>query len=335
MDFSTPFIAPNYVIESLAYPQRKGLSIEWIAEKADVDLRDLSHRTQAFSLNEVLRISRFCSEALNIPHYGLEVGSQVHLTCHGMASIAAMSQNTYADCLKLACRLCDSIFPPLTMEYFESGKYVGIRILETYSMESYSRYLMEWIMASFRNIQGFLIGYDRHPRYVAFPYSRPFYWECYRRYLGCDVYFEAEHAEFAVDRDIALAKLPLADKCVAKIAESHIPQLSVISADDKLLMTVRGLIIKNLENIPSIETVAEQLGLHPRTLRRRLTRHGTSFRELLNQVRVEVAKVQLVSSSKSITEISETLGYTHSSLAKAFKKITGLTPNAYRRENRE
>ena len=285
MDFSTPFIAPDYVIESLTYPQKKGLSIELIAEKTQVDLHDLAHRTRAFSLSEVLRISRFCSEALNIPHYGLAVGSQVHLTCHGMASIAAMSQNTYVDCLKVACRLCDSIFPPLTMEYFETGKYIGIRILETYSLGSYSRYLMEWIMASFRNIQIFLLGHDRHSRYIAFPYPRPVYWERYQRYLGCEVYFDAEHAEFAVDRDIALAKLPLADKSVAKIAESLIPKLSTFTADDKLLMTVRALIVKNLDSNPSIETIAEQLRLHPRTLRRKLDRHGTGFRELLNQSR--------------------------------------------------
>ncbi len=63
---------------------------------------------------------------------------------------------------------------------------------------------------------------------------------------------------------------------------------------------------------------------------------GTSYTDILNSVRIENAKKQLVSTDKNITEIGVECGYEDSSyFIKMFRKAVGTTPYKYRKLARE
>jgi AraC-like DNA-binding protein len=82
---------------------------------------------------------------------------------------------------------------------------------------------------------------------------------------------------------------------------------------------------------PSIRVAAEVAGLSPRTLQRRLAKAGTSYSELVADVRLRMAKQWLAGSSMSIAEIAASLGYREASnFARGFRSRTGLSPTAYR-----
>ncbi|TXS92949.1 AraC family transcriptional regulator [Parahaliea maris] len=82
----------------------------------------------------------------------------------------------------------------------------------------------------------------------------------------------------------------------------------------------------------SKQSLAELLALHPRTLQRKLAAEGTDFRMLLNKVRKESAQHYLQSTSMSLSEIAEVLGYTDlSAFSRAFKQWCGLSPQAWQR----
>src|ERR1700756_4481407 len=52
---------------------------------------------------------------------------------------------------------------------------------------------------------------------------------------------------------------------------------------------VRSKLFRDSGVFPTLPDVADELGIHPRTLRRRLAEEGTSFRSLLNEARSTVA----------------------------------------------
>jgi AraC-like DNA-binding protein len=82
---------------------------------------------------------------------------------------------------------------------------------------------------------------------------------------------------------------------------------------------------------PSIVLAAEVAGLTPRTLQRRLADAGTSYSDLVATARLRMARQWLAGSSMSITEIAASLGYREASnFARGFRRITGLSPTAYR-----
>jgi AraC-like DNA-binding protein len=83
---------------------------------------------------------------------------------------------------------------------------------------------------------------------------------------------------------------------------------------------------------PSIRVAAEVAGLSPRTLQRRLAEAGTSYSDLVAVARMRMAKQWLAESSMSINEIAASLGYHKASnFARGFRRVTGLTPTAYRK----
>jgi AraC-like DNA-binding protein len=77
----------------------------------------------------------------------------------------------------------------------------------------------------------------------------------------------------------------------------------------------------------SISRVARHLGTSPRTLQRRLSRHGVTYRELVDSVRKEIALVMLVETNLPVRRIAERLGYrTPSAFPRAFARGPGEAP---------
>jgi AraC-like DNA-binding protein len=77
--------------------------------------------------------------------------------------------------------------------------------------------------------------------------------------------------------------------------------------------------------------LAGQLGLHPRTLRRRLQREGTAFETIKDEVRHTAARELLRLGDLSIADISATLDYASpSAFVHAFRRWSGTSPGRWR-----
>jgi AraC-like DNA-binding protein len=125
-----------------------------------------------------------------------------------------------------------------------------------------------------------------------------------------------------------------ADPALAMILERHIAELLQDNVDaDDLVHMVRRLINTNLGQTKiTIEHLAAEIGLTPRTLQRRLSEAGTSLRQLLREHRQAVADLHVGTGSRSQASIAEALGYSDSTAFwRAFKSWTNTTPSAYRK----
>ena len=88
----------------------------------------------------------------------------------------------------------------------------------------------------------------------------------------------------------------------------------------------------DLTEMPELGSVAASLGIHPQTLRRRLSAEGTTFKEIKNGVRRDTALHYLGKQGLSIEEIAHRAGFSESSaFIRAFKGWTGVTPYTYRK----
>jgi AraC-like DNA-binding protein len=83
--------------------------------------------------------------------------------------------------------------------------------------------------------------------------------------------------------------------------------------------------------LSNIQTVAAELGMSNRTLQRRLHGEGTSFQQLLSQVRQELAREYLADPSLEIGEVAFLIGYEdQNSFYRAFRLWEGDTPSNWR-----
>ncbi|WP_339760333.1 AraC family transcriptional regulator ligand-binding domain-containing protein [uncultured Hoeflea sp.] len=88
------------------------------------------------------------------------------------------------------------------------------------------------------------------------------------------------------------------------------------------------------ENV-DLETLADILGIAPRTLRRQLSTFGTSFTEILNRERLRKAEMLLSTGSIKVSQLAAHLGYANqSAFSRAFREWTGETPLAALRRAR-
>lgn len=129
--------------------------------------------------------------------------------------------------------------------------------------------------------------------------------------------------------DIAL---PQSDPNTARVFERQCREL----LDGRLSRVgVAGQIRSRLQHdqrsFPSMQTIANELHLDPRTLRRKLGEEGASFRELIAEARRTRAE-QLLATDAPIETIARQLGYAETaSFTHAFTRWTGMAPSVFRR----
>jgi len=82
---------------------------------------------------------------------------------------------------------------------------------------------------------------------------------------------------------------------------------------------------------PDLVMVAKELGMSHRTLQRRITDEGSTFRQLLNETRHELVRQYLVNPAVEITEAAFLVGYEDpNSFYRAFRSWEGTTPAEWR-----
>jgi len=83
---------------------------------------------------------------------------------------------------------------------------------------------------------------------------------------------------------------------------------------------------------PDLSLVAEIVGMSPRTLQRRLQHSGSSYSQVLQEARFDLARGLLDDSGAKIIDVAMTAGYdSQQHFTRAFRRFTGLTPTGYRR----
>ena len=72
--------------------------------------------------------------------------------------------------------------------------------------------------------------------------------------------------------------------------------------------------------------------MHPRTLRRKLHSEGISFREIINEHKMNRAIFLISSTNYNYKQIAFMIGFkNNASFSKAFKKWTGKTPQEFKK----
>jgi len=94
---------------------------------------------------------------------------------------------------------------------------------------------------------------------------------------------------------------------------------------------IRRRLIERSGRYPNIEVIAEELSIHPRALRRRLEAEGTSYRDILAEVRRRLAIEYLRKTNMTNEEIASRLGYSDAAnFRHAFLRWTGKSPSGFR-----
>jgi AraC-like DNA-binding protein len=154
-----------------------------------------------------------------------------------------------------------------------------------------------------------LIGAAWRPQAVLLPHPSPPDLTLHRRVLRVVPRFRYEMAAIVLLSQDLDTPVVGADPEAARILQRHLAEVPRPPPADTVAQ-VRGLAAKSLASGGcSTEQIAAQLGIDARALHRRLASHGVTFGGVLDDLRGELAEQHLREGGRSLTEISELLGY--------------------------
>lgn len=119
---------------------------------------------------------------------------------------------------------------------------------------------------------------------------------------------------------------------LADLADSPNGTQRIVGADQKRAMMARDLILDDLANPPSVESLAAQVGMSQRRLAEAFRDiFGCTVFEWIVQQRLDLARDLLLNSDFPIKEIAFRLGYTHiSTFSSAFARRFDVSPASFR-----
>jgi AraC-like DNA-binding protein len=155
----------------------------------------------------------------------------------------------------------------------------------------------------------------------------------YTDVFDCEVLFNQPASGFRFLESALDELFPQANERLLQMLLDHattilanLDQSQVVAQKVKNLLR---LVLK--QRTPSSGIIAEMLGMSSRTLQRKLGEEGTSYKDLLNELRVELALYYLQNTDLSLESIAYQLGYAEArSFYRGFKQWTGRTAGSYR-----
>ncbi len=176
-----------------------------------------------------------------------------------------------------------------------------------------------------------------HPDTTHFIHAAPADLAAHRRIFQSTLVFESEFNGFACPTASLDVPNPAAESVMARHAGRYLDTLVPDPADGSVTERARRSIYLLLpRGRGTLEQVAKNLGLHPRTLQRLLEKEKRTFATLLNEVRRELALRYLSSSTNNVTAIAQMTGYASpSSFTRWFCAEFGAAPAAWRAEERQ
>ena len=183
------------------------------------------------------------------------------------------------------------------------------------------------------NLMRLLVNPDWSPDAVYFPHAPPAELQPYRRTFDCPLVFNTDSLQMIFSDDLLKRPLSNANPHLHRLLEEHLSRLRDDYPND-YRGQVRHLIHQALTTGDcSIERVASHLAVGKRTLQRQLKDHGTSYKNLLAEVRFDIAKRYLRESSGSLTALADMLCYSDlSTFSTAFRQHQGVSARDWRKQ---
>ncbi|MDV3129143.1 AraC family transcriptional regulator [Mycobacterium sp. 21AC1] len=303
-----------------------------LLELVNIDPEDLGERDRFIPLRSAITAVEGAATVLNVADFGRQLAMRQSIDILGPVGVAARTAATVADAFVILDTYISAYSPGIATR------------IGTHPDASLGRFEFDFLLnppppqaqaielalgVTLRVLQLFL-GTAYRPVAVHLPHPALAAKNDYRRYFNCPPQFNEPIAGFSMrasDLQRPLTHDTLAHQLALNYLSTTVGRHTCGLAD-----TLRSVIRQLLPtgNLTA-DVAARQFGLHPKTLRRRLAAEGTTFAELVDQSRRDIAGRLLLDSDMSLDLICRQLGYSEQSvLTRSCRRWFDTTPTAYR-----
>lgn len=329
-----PALHPVYARLLCAELQRRGYSPEVILEGLPLNWQQLHESNQFMSFDQMRQLIERALKLSKCPWLGLEVGLRTTATAHGTLGAAMIASKNLPSAMLLLQRYA-GLRQNLANLKFETEPDFAAVLEEWVDLGPVREYLHCQLLGGLVQLLSAMTGQELPPMLrIEWPFEKP---DWAREYQRIAQHNSFGHAELRVVLHSALVSSPsLAadDEALQRLLRECDLQLQRLQQGGSLSQRVRMQLQQTEGHMPTLHTMAARENLTERTFMRHLQTEGTSYQQLLDEVRQERACWLLANTQSTVEEIAYALGYEDASnFSRTFKRWCGQTPKAYRQEH--
>lgn len=327
-------ISASTLAPVLLYTAKKGIDPKTFLSGIDIDPTIFESLAARVTTRECDRIIQHAIALTGDNDLGLHFGESNAPGGGNIVFHLMMSCSTIGDALKKFC-IYQKLVTDLIKTTFSIKK--DLAVLEHFILDRESqtkRELIEWMLSSIVTYTRLMTGREIPCKEVRVTHQAPKRISEHKRIFQAPILFGQEVNALVFEKRDMDAPLIQSNPHLLAQFEKHAKSiLSAMTARSHYTSRVIQVIEqKSQGTIPKIESVARELGMTVRNLQLKLKEENTSYRMLLDDIRITIAKNHLSDKEISITEIAYLIGFSEPCVFhRAFKKWTGLTPNKYRK----
>jgi AraC-like DNA-binding protein len=282
---------------------------------------------------------RLTSERLNDEAFGL-LSRPLRPGCFELLARNALSASQLGDAIERCANCLNALQDNLWLSLERGSTHGELRIEVRQPLpvgDAGFVFAHEWLLRLLHGLCAWLTAHPLPFDEVNFPYPPPAHAVDYELVFAPKVGFGGttlvarlppEFLSLPVRRDEAALREFL------RAAPANITML--YRRERALAPRVRSVLRTNLRECPSLEDIARRLFISPRTLHRHLTAEGTSFRDVRDGLRHELAREWLTKTQRTVTQIASELGFADATaFYRAFAAWQGCGPREYRNVGRK
>ncbi|QXI39970.1 AraC family transcriptional regulator [Pseudomonas xantholysinigenes] len=332
-DLSVGFIQP--LADAL---QAQGHDPHPLLLRYGLDAPRLAEAGARLSIPRYMHLGHAAIALCGEPALGLHMGRLSRLAQAGLAGVTAAQAPTVGDAARTLLR-----FEPLyagnyrgQSRFLEDSQGAWLQFYSISPYNDYNRFVVDSLLSGWLAQLATLAARPVQAERLEIEFEAPSYAAQYQGLCSTPVQFAATANQLRLSR--ATLALPNPQHCpstwqyLLQLCETDLAQRTRIRSLGERITHLLGPLL-NGGREPDLEEVARHLQMPSWTLRRKLAEEGTGFRDLLNDTRRDLAETYIRDTALAFGEIAYLLGFASAeAFQRAFKRWTGLTPGAFRRQ---
>ncbi|MEQ9919872.1 AraC family transcriptional regulator [Pectobacterium brasiliense] len=330
-------IRRKYITSLESILKKEGVSVDALSN--DTTIRDRGEEsgdefTSVYNIQALLDIA-YASQGKE--SFGLLSYEYFHPGDYDIVNYIMMSSDNLLHALKCLCRFSRLLYSgcQLTLDKKNTNTYcIGFTYLYPQDKnKEIIRQFHELTVASLLAYCQWLTAASfTHFSAMEFSYPKPYSIRKYETLFACPMTFGTHRNRVYLNAETLLMPLVTSNASLFKLHEKHATCLIDILFNKTIKGRVRDSISKKLETGScNIHSVASDLFMTPRTLQRRLEEEGAYFKDILEEVKMNLAEYYLIYSQYPLSQVAELVGYKElSSFHRACLRWFSSSPGFFR-----
>ncbi|MCV7077092.1 AraC family transcriptional regulator [Mycobacterium szulgai] len=302
---------------------------------AGIREQDVGNYDAFVPFRAAIRAAESAAAATATPDFGRRLAQRQSIEILGPVGVAARTAATVADALAIFNTFMAAYSPVISIEITPVADPERSFIALEYLLDEPIPHpqTLELAMGVSLGVFHLLMGSTYAPLSVHLPHDPLTPEVSYLQYFGCTPYFGEPRGGFTV-RTVDLSRPLNRDDIAHRAVVDYLSSITPLGAG--IVESVRTIVRQLLPTgAATLDVVAEQFHLHPKTLQRRLADEATTFAAVVDEVRRNAADRYLRTTGMGLSHLARELGYAEQSvLTRSCKRWFGIGPAAYRVQTR-